>query len=479
MGDELCLLPATELRELIGRREISPVEVTGAALERAERLQPRLNCFITICRDQALRDAKLAEQACMRGEPIGLLHGVPFTVKDLVNTRAVRTTYGSLLHGRNIPDEDAEAVARLRRSGAILIAKTTTPEFGAKSFTQAPLFGRTGNAWNPERTCGGSSGGAAVAVASGIGPTAVATDGGGSTRIPAACNGVVGFKQTIGVIPHSQAQDAFGNYTFVTPMTRTVADTALMLQVMAGPHASDPWSIGLPVSDYIRAARADGGDLRGRRIWFCTVPPGRPVARDVACAFALALRRFQNLGAELNEMDGGPFDIEPMWRVINHTNWRARFAPLAARHADEMSPTLLRQLASAADVSGSDYQSAMFARAALFRHVQTLLSTHDFIVTPTLSRTAPPVENDLFDPITIDGRDYEDVRSSWYPWTMPFNLTGHPAVSLPTGFGDDGLPIGIQAVGRFRADAELLRLAAVYESATGLLGRWPQLAMGG
>jgi aspartyl-tRNA(Asn)/glutamyl-tRNA(Gln) amidotransferase subunit A len=273
MGDELCLLPATELRALMALRQVSPVEIARAVLGRAERLQPKLNCLITICRAQALREAELAEKACRRGEPMGLLHGVPFTVKDLVNTRAVRTTYGSLLHADNVPNADAEAVARLRRAGAILIGKTTTPEFGAKSFTQAPLFGRTCNAWSDARTCGGSSGGAAVAVATGIGPIAVATDGGGSTRIPAACNGVVGFKQTSGVIPHSQAQDAFGNYSFVTPMTRTVADTALMLQAMAGPHASDPWSIGLPVADYLSAAQAKG-DLRGRRILFCAVPPG-------------------------------------------------------------------------------------------------------------------------------------------------------------------------------------------------------------
>jgi aspartyl-tRNA(Asn)/glutamyl-tRNA(Gln) amidotransferase subunit A len=189
------------------------------------------------------------------------------------------------------------------------------------------------------------------------------------------------------------------------------------------------------------------------------------------------LRRLQELGAELEEMDGAPFDIEPIWRAINHTTWRARFAPMAARHADQMSPSLLRQLASASDVSGVDCQSAMFARTALFRHVQTLLSAHDFIVTPTLSRTAPPVETDLFDPITIEGHAYEDVRANWYPWTMPFNLTGHPAVSMPTGFGDDGLPIGLQVVGRFRADAELLGLAALYEAATALLGRWPEVAM--
>ena len=227
MSDELCLLPATELRARIVRRDVSPVEITRAVLARAERMQPELNCFITLCGDEAMAEAKKAEREVVAGGPLGLLHGIPFTVKDIVNTKGVRTTFGAVPYKDNVPDHDAVAVARMRAEGAILVGKTTTPEFGTKCLTDSPLFGRTRNAWSSARSSGGSSGGAAVAVASGIAPLAIATDGGGSTRIPAACNGVVGLKQSNGVIPHSQVQDAFGNQTYVTPMTRTVADTAL------------------------------------------------------------------------------------------------------------------------------------------------------------------------------------------------------------------------------------------------------------
>src|SRR3954468_7086167 len=276
MHDDLCFLSATELRARIGRKEISPVEITGAVLARAEALQPELNCFITLCGDQAMAEAREAERKVMTGEPLGLLHGIPVTVKDIVNTSGVRTTFGAVPYKDNVPAEDAIAVARLRREGAILIGKTTTPEFGSKCLTDSPLFGRTRNAWSAERSSGGSSGGAAVAVASGIAPLAIATDGGGSTRIPAACNGVVGLKQSNGVIPHSQALDVFANQTYVTPMTRTVADTALMMQAMAGEDSCDPWSIGVPVPDFVEGS-ARNGNLRGRRIAFCLAPLGRPV----------------------------------------------------------------------------------------------------------------------------------------------------------------------------------------------------------
>src|SRR3954462_3025295 len=219
MSEELCFLSAAELRARIGRKDVSPVEIVSAVLERAERLQPELNCFITVCSEAAMAEARRAERAVMAGEPLGLLHGIPLTVKDIVNTRGVRTTFGAVPYRDNVPDHDAVAVARLRGAGGVLIGKTTTPEFGTKCLTDSPLFGRTRNAWSAERSSGGSSGGAAVAVASGLGPLAVATDGGGSTRIPAAANGVVGIKQTIGVIPHSQAPDLFGGYTYVTPTT--------------------------------------------------------------------------------------------------------------------------------------------------------------------------------------------------------------------------------------------------------------------
>ena len=478
MSADLCFLSATDLRRRIGRKEISPVEVASAVLARAERLQPELNCFITLCADEALARARETERAIMAGESLRPLEGVPFTVKDIVNTKNVRTTFGAIPYRDNIPDHDAVAVARLRAAGAILVGKTTTPEFGSKCLTDSPLFGRTRNAWSRERSSGGSSGGAAVAVASGIAPLAVATDGGGSTRIPAACNGVVGLKQSSGVIPHSQVQDAFGNQTYVTPMTRTVADTALMMQAMTGEDASDPWSIGIPATDFVGGAMPKG-DLRGKKILLCLAPPGRKVSADAAAAFGASLKTLETLGADLEEMPGDGFDVEPVWRAINHTAWRARFEKLAAEHGDELSETFLKQLALAERVSGVDYQRAMFDRTVLFRRVQSLLQRADMLATPTLSRTALPIEQDLFGTIEIDGEVFGDVRPNWFPWTMLFNMTGHPAVSMPCGFGADGLPIGLQLVGRFRGDAELLRVCALFEAAQNSLGRWPDEAGGG
>ncbi len=472
MSQDLCFLSATELRARIIRKEVSPVEITRAALERAERLQGELNCFITLCGEEAIAQAQAAEQKVMAGKPLGLLHGIPLTVKDIVNTRGVRTTFGALPYKDNVPDQDAVAVARLRAQGAVLIGKTTTPEFGSKCLTDSPLFGRTRNAWDAGRSSGGSSGGAAVAVASGIAPLAIATDGGGSTRIPAACNGVVGLKQSNGVIPHSQVQDAFGNQTYVTPTTRTVADTALMMQALAGEDASDPWSIGVPVPDFLDAA-LPRGDLRGQTILYCLAPPGRPVSADVTEAFRAGLDRLAGLGAQLEEFSGEGFDVEPIWRAINHTAWRTRFEKLVAERKDELSETFVRQVALATKVSGVDYQQAMFDRTSLFRRVQSMLARGNLLAMPTLTRTALPIDQDLFGTIEIDGQSYDNVRPHWFPWTMPFNMTGHPAISLPCGFGRDGLPIGLQLVGRFRADAELLRVSALFEASNDLLSRWP------
>ena len=472
MSDDLCLHSAADLRDMIARKRISPVEIVTAVVARAARLQPDLNCFITICADRALAQAKDAERRIMSGEPVRLLEGIPYTVKDIVNTKGVRTTFGAVPYADNVPDQDAVAVARLNAQGAILIGKTTTPEFGSKCLTDSPLFGRTRNAWDAGRSSGGSSGGAAVAVASGIAPLAVATDGGGSTRIPAACNGVVGLKQSNGVIPHSQTLDVFGNQTYVTPTTRTVADTALMMQAMAGEDGCDPWSIGVPVPDF-PAAAAPHGDLSGQKVLFCLSPPGRPVAADVAEAFEAALERLADLGAELEEFSGADFDIEPTWRAINHTVWKARFEKLAAEHGNALSETFHKQLALAADVSGVDYQQAMFERTSLFRRVQALLARGNLLAMPTLTRTALPIDQDLFGTIEIDGEAFNDVRANWFPWTMPFNMTGHPAISLPSGFGRDGLPIGLQLVGRFRGDAELLRVSALFEASHDLLARWP------
>jgi aspartyl-tRNA(Asn)/glutamyl-tRNA(Gln) amidotransferase subunit A len=475
MSDEsLCFTPATELAGLLQSRKLSPVELMTAVLARAERLQPVLNCFITLTAERAVAEARRAEADIAAGRPLGKLHGIPFTVKDLVNTEGVPTTFGAVVYRDNVPTEDAVSVARLRAEGAILIGKTTTPEFGSGPMTNSPLFGSTRNPWNLSRTSGGSSGGAAAATAAGIAPLAVATDGGGSTRIPAACNGVVGLKQSNGVIPHSQAQDLFGNQTYVTPTTRTVADTALMLQAMAGPSAVDPWSIGLRAHDYVKEAVPEG-DLRGKHVLYCITPSGRPVSRDVAEGFSAALQTLASLGATLEPFDASGFDVEPIWRAINHTVWRARFAPLVEKHPDSFSDTFKRQIASAASVSGVEYQEAMFARSALFKRVQGLFEKADLLAMPTLTRSALPLAQDLFGSIDIDGQRFDNVRAHWYPWTMLFNMTGHPAISLPSGFGSDAMPLGLQLVGRFQGDAALLQAASQFEAATNFAAHRPPL----
>jgi len=474
MTPEPWRLPAHALARLIATKEISPLELTRTILERIDRLQPTLNAFITVCHDSALAAARKAEQAVMDGERLGPLHGVPYAVKDLVNTAGVRTTFGSLVYEHNVPAEDAVAAARMRAAGGILVGKTTTPEFGHKSLTDAPLFGRSCNPWDISRTCGGSSGGAAAAVASGLGPIGIATDGGGSTRIPAACCGLVGLKQTLGTVPHSQVQDAFGNYTYVTPLSRTVMDTALQLAAMAGGHPSDPWSIGLMPQDFVAAARPEG-DLKGRRILWSLTLGNTVVARDVRASFEAALRRFAELGAELVELTEPVPKMEPIWRVINHASWRARFGALIRDHGARMSPSLLRQVEVGAQWSAVDYQRAMFERTAVFRRVQGWLEPNDVLVTPTLARTALPVDQDPFDPIEIDGEVVGELRSNLFPYTLPFNITGHPAMSLPCGFGADGLPIGLQIVGRMHDEPTLLRVGALYEATERWTERWPDL----
>jgi aspartyl-tRNA(Asn)/glutamyl-tRNA(Gln) amidotransferase subunit A len=245
-----------------------------------------------------------------------------------------------------------------------------------------------------------------------------------------------------------------------------------MMQAMAGEDASDPWSIGVPVPDFVDRV-LPRGDLSGKKILFCLSPPGRPVAADVADAFKAALDGLANLGAELEEFSGENFDIEPIWRAINHTAWRTRFEKLAADHGSELSEAFLKQLALATKVSGVDYQQAMFERTLLFRRVQALLARADLLAMPTITRTALPIEQDLFGSIEIGGKNFDNLRPHWFPWTMPFNMTGHPAISLPCGFGRDGLPIGLQLVGRFRADAELLHASALFEASHDLLKRWP------
>jgi len=464
MTDDLAYLSAATLAALIRKREVSPVDLVRSTLARIERAQPSLNAFITVCAEQALSAARDAENTLMRGERTSPLHGIPFSVKDLINTKGVRTTFGSLIFENNVPSTDTVAIARLKAAGAILIGKTTTPEFGQKGLTQAPLFGYTRNAWRADRTPGGSSGGAAVAVAAGLGPIGVATDGGGSTRIPAACNGVVGFKQSLGVVPVDTAQDAFGNISYVTPITRTVMDTAVMLDAMAGAHASDPHSLNRIKPDYVAAARGEG-NLVGLRIAWRSFLGNKVVAAEVLARCAAAVDTLAELGAAVFEMQDDFENPEPLWLTVNGSYRLAQFGHHLKAHRERMDPVLVAQLERAGTYSAEELYRAIFLRTRLYRQVQSWFEKADVVVTPTLSRTALPIEQDFFAPIEIDGQPVDTMRRAWYPYTLPFNMTGNPAVSIPCGWDSDGLPVGLQLIGRHGEDALLLRVAALFEQA--------------
>jgi len=472
--DDLCFLPASRLADLIARKELSPVEVVDAVLARLEGLEPTLNAFITVAADDARAAAGRAEKDVLDGAELGPLHGVPFSVKDLLNTAGVRTTFGSFGYEDNVPARDCVAIERLRRAGAILIGKTTTPEFGHKPLTEAPLFGRTVNPWDTSRTCGGSSGGAGAAVAAGIAPLAVGTDGGGSIRIPAAACGIVGMKQTLGVVPHDQTPDVFGLLAYIGPMARTVEDAGSMLAVMAGPHASDPHSLGRELPGLAAAARGEG-DLRGVRIGWRHFLGNDRIDAETRAHFDASLPVFADLGADVEEHEAPFTGTLSVWGPLTFSIWASRFGPVEERIGDRMSDSLRRWMAEGRGYSAVDVQDAMNVRTSFYREIEGWFDHHDLIVTPTLSRPAIAADHDPFEPITIGNEPAGGLRDGWYPYTHPFNLTGHPAITVPCGWTSEGLPVGLQIVGRWLDDARVLHAAALFEKARPWADRRPPI----
>jgi aspartyl-tRNA(Asn)/glutamyl-tRNA(Gln) amidotransferase subunit A len=456
-NDDLCWMSAAALAAGIARRRLSPIEVVDAVLARIEKLE-RLNAYVTVDAEGARRAARAAERAVARkGGRLGPLHGVPFSVKDLVITRGVRTTFGTPLYKDNVPAEDAPVVERLKAAGAIMIGKTNTPTFGWIGATHNLLFGATRNPWNLERTPGGSSGGAAAAVAAGLAPLAVGTDGGGSIRIPASFTGIYGLKPSFGRIPVHPPSAAW-SLSHVGPMTRTVKDAALMLEVCAGPDERDWGSLPASRFDYVRSL---GRGVKGLRVAYTdTLGYAEVVDPEVRGACARAARVFRELGCRVEEIDPrwpSPFGA---WRAIFAGGIAARLAPYASER-DKVDPGLLRLVDEALKSPPTAFVQGFFDRHAWLDHPRRLFEKYDLLVTPTLARPAFAVGLD--NPTEIAGRPVPEW--AWTPFTYPFNLTGQPAASVPCGFSKDGLPIGLQIVGRRFDDAGVLRASAAFEAA--------------
>jgi aspartyl-tRNA(Asn)/glutamyl-tRNA(Gln) amidotransferase subunit A len=471
---EVSYRPAFRLAADIAARRISPVEVAEALLARIQRLNPLLNAYCTLTADQALEDARRAEAAVMRNETLGPLHGVPVSIKDLIATRGIRTTRGSKLWENWVPEQDAPVVERVRTAGAIILGKTNTPEIGWKGVTDNPLFGPTRNPWDVTRTPGGSTGGGSAQVAAGLGPMAIGTDGGGSIRIPAAFAGCYGFKPSFGRVPmYPQSPNA--SVAHCGPLTDTVHDAALALSVLAGPDDRDRLSLPPSDTDYLAAtgARAIETSLRGLKVAWCADFGWNywPVAPEILQAARSAAQRFADFGCEVVEVR--PEWVGPMeaWSTIFYGGIVGQVGPRLEQVRDVLDPGLVRIIETYQTDSLQDYVLADAARAAFWDQVRYFFGEYALVLTPTMPIPAFSLNQDT--PGPVPGRLPDGL--GWSFFTYPFNLTGQPAASLPCGFTADGLPIGLQVIGRRHADALVLTASAAFEAAAPWQARRPPL----
>lgn len=472
---ELRFMPALRAAALMRQRKLSPVEYVETLLAAIAREQPRLNAFATVTAEAARAAARAAEARLMKGEAQGPLFGVPVHIKDQIDTAGVRTTHGSAIFADNVPARDDIIVTRLAAAGTISLGKTTMPEFGHKGLTDGPSFGTTRNPWNLERTTGGSSGGAGAAVAAGLGAIGIGTDGAGSVRLPAACCGLVGHKPTLGAVPWEAASDAFGNNVYAGPMTRTVADAAAMHAIIAGPSPRDPQS--LPGVETLRLTPAlVGDDLSALRVGYIERMANPRVAADVVANTRASLAALAGYGAEVEEVTQEVDWIEFEGRVLFQGNFAVAMAKHLPQWRERMDPSLLAFMERGGKFTLAEFREAQYARTRLFRTIQGLFERYDLLVSPALSRSAIPAQFDAAnDEVEVDGVKCGITRQGWSSYLYPFNLTGHPALTIPSGFAADGLPTGVQLIGRWGADLDLFRIGALLERARPWADRRPEI----
>jgi aspartyl-tRNA(Asn)/glutamyl-tRNA(Gln) amidotransferase subunit A len=477
--DDLWRLDASTLASEIAARRVTALEVTDAVLERVDRLDPLLAAFVTVVPDEAREQARQVDARLADGEDVGPLAGVPVSVKDLIFTAGIRTASGSHAYRGFVPDEDDVAVERLRAAGAVVIGKTTVPEMGYGGTGQNPLGPATSNPWDLSRTSGGSSAGSAAAVASGLGPLSLGSDGGGSVRGPASFCGLVGLKPTMGVIPlHPGTKDArlpgvssWESLEHLGPLTRTVADAALALSVLAGPDDRDRLSLPSYGVDWLHETRRG---VEGLRVAYSPDLGYARVDPEVRALTEQAARVFErDLGCVVDQADPGWPDPYPaFWGTVLSETDLAGMRRLADELGDRMSPHLVAALRT--EWSAEDLTTALMGRKAIYDRAWRFFREYDLLLTPTMPVAAFP--HGQLGPTSVDGQDVEASARTWF--TCPFNLTGQPAASVPAGWTAGGLPVGLQIAGARFADALVLRACAAYEAAAPWADRWPAVAEG-
>jgi len=454
MSDAIVYATASELLSLYRTRALSPVELTRAVLAQIDRHEPRINAFARLDREGALASAYESEQRVASGRPLRALEGIPVSVKDLLPVRGLPTRRGSRTTSEAVSDADAPAVARLREQGAILLGKTTTSEFGLKGLGESPLTGITRNPWSLEHSPGGSSAGAVAAVAAGFGPLAVGTDGGGSIRVPSSYAGVVGLKPSFGRVA-AHVPTLAGAPPHVGPIARSVEDAILLLRVLSVPDARDPWSLGHPAFEGPRA-------VKGLRVAYSTNLGVGSLHPDVERAFLASLDVFRALGVELEESHPGFEAPAAILRVLFEARAAETVAELSAAARRELDPEIERAARAGEQLTARELWRAEAARVRLLEQSARFHQRYDLLLTPTVNLTAPK---------TIP--DPDEPRVSF---ASPFSLTRQPAISVPAGLSAQGLPIGLQIVGRHFEEDSVLGAALAYTQAAPLQKRPPLTA---
>ncbi len=466
---EICYMTAADMAQAIRTKKLSPVEVINAVLSRIERLNPKINAYCTLLAEGAKKQAHKAEAKVLTGDELGPLHGVPVSIKDLTYTKGVRTTAGSKLFENFIPDHDAIIVERLKAAGAIMLGKTNTPEFGFMGLTDNKLFGPTRNPWNLERHAGGSSGGAAAAVAAGMGPLGQGSDGGGSIRIPSSFCGVFGIKPSFGRVPRGAGLSDWQTLSSYGPITRTVEDAALALEIMAGRDDRD--RLSLPDTNLHYLARLNG-NLKGLRVAWSPDLGYAAVEPQVLEKTSAAVRTFETLGCEVEMAKPDITNPGRAFNLIWSVTYATAYADRLDEWGDQMDPRLVLLIKQSKDKLATEYAQAAIEREQLNSRLQPFFEKYDLLLTPATAVAA-------FDIGKLELTEIGEVKGSswldWTPFTYPFNLTGQPAASVPCGWTDDGLPIGLQIVGRHFDDALVLKAAAAFESASPWSHRRPPL----
>ncbi|MCW5747838.1 MAG: amidase [Alphaproteobacteria bacterium] len=466
MASPIEWLTATELRTLYRRGALSPVEAAETALARIDRYNGALNAFMIIDRDGALAQARAAEARWRNGRPLSPLDGVPVTIKDTVDLKGFPTRAGSRTTPEAPAAQDCPEAARLREAGCVILGKTTTPEYGWKGMTDGPLFGTTRNPWNLERTPGGSSGGAAAALAAGIGTLALGTDGGGSVRIPATHCGLFGLKPTFGRVPHAPHRGAFTTLVATGPITRSVADAALMLNEMARPDARDWYALPYAAEDF-------GADLwagvAGLKIAVSTSFGGAQTDPEIATLVQAAAQALEGLGAHVEQVGDVTAPLRPRFEKYWLAGLGETLSRIAKERWPELDPGFLKLAEIGQSVSRAEAYAGELARIELGTEMALFHQTYDLLLMPTIP--APPVNASM--PYHAQGND-RWARAT--PFTVAFNYTGQPCATIRCGFTSDGMPAGLQIVGAKYSERLILRAAAAYE-AVSQASQWPTPAL--